>query len=98
VKGRARTTFLVLGVVCFTAMASGWILYLHLGRGEDPVEHDAAHCSLCQQLLVSKKSFTVDSEPTCIELEPTGRIAAIPSATPIYHAYPNLSSPRAPPA
>ncbi len=97
-KGRVKTVFLVLGTACFVAMASGWVLYLHLAHDEDPAEHDTTHCSLCQQLLVSKKSFTVDSEPTCVELDPAGHIAAVSSTTPIYHAYPNLCNPRAPPA
>ena len=97
-KGRMRTAFLLLGAICFAAMASGWILYLHLSHYENPANHDATHCPLCQQLLLSKKDFTVNTEPTSIELEPAERIAAIPSATPIQQAGSNLCGPRAPPA
>ena len=98
-KRRVRTTFLVLGTTCFLAMTSGLVLHFHLAHLDDPAEHDAAHCPLCQQLFFSsKKDFTADPEPTDIELEPVGRIMAVQPATPIHQTFSNHCNPRAPPA
>lgn len=97
-KGRMKTTFLVLGAACFMAMASGLVLHFHLAHLDEPAEHDSDHCPLCRQLLVSKKDYTVDPEPATVASDPVGHLAATPSPAPIYQASPNRFHPRAPPA
>jgi len=64
----------------------------------EPTPHDSEHCSICQQLLLSKKDFTIDPEPDGIGLELLRRIPAIPQTTPILRVSLNGSHPRAPPA
>ncbi len=71
---RIRSIVLVTGTVCFLAMASGLILYLHLTHVRDVATHDASHCPLCQQLLATKKSYTIDIGPTEVEIDQVGRI------------------------
>jgi len=98
VKGRMRTTLLVLGTACFVAMASGLVLHFHLAHVDEPAEHDSDHCSLCQRLLVSKKDYTTDPEPVAVELDPVGHIIAVLPARRVLQTSPNQCNPRAPPA
>jgi hypothetical protein len=97
VSRRIRNMFLLLGVAGFLASALGITLYLHLAHEDDPAKHDVAHCSLCQQLLIAKKEYTVETEPAPIEMEPTGRVVAL-YATPLFQQCALYQcSPRAPP-
>lgn len=65
---------------------------------EEPTQHDSEHCSICQQLLVSNKGFTVDPEPVGIGLELIRRVPTAPQTMPILQVSLDGSHPRAPPA
>lgn len=74
---RLRNAVLFAGTVCFLAVASGIVLYVHLTNAEDVAAHDASHCTLCQQLLVSGKSYTVEIGVAEIEIDPVGHVLAV---------------------
>jgi hypothetical protein len=93
-----RSVFLTLGSICFLAMTSGVTLYLHLAHVDNPAEHDAAHCSLCQQLVVSKKNYTVDFEPADIEIDSVGHLVSACPALLFCQSLPSQFHSRAPPA
>lgn len=69
-----RSIVLFAATVCFLAMALDVVLYVHLANVEDPAGHDAGHCPLCQQLLVSKKDYTAEIGVTEVEIDHIGRL------------------------
>jgi hypothetical protein len=97
VSRRIRNTFLTLGAVCFLATAFGITLHLHLAHVKEPANHDAAHCSLCQQLLLSKKDYTAEIDPANIEIDSVGRLIPIRPAPLLQQTSPYQCHPRAPP-
>ncbi|MEJ2701490.1 MAG: hypothetical protein P8Z79_03510 [Sedimentisphaerales bacterium] len=55
-----RQVALVVALTCFGTMVTGALLYLHLLSHERPGEHDPEHCSICQQLVISRGKFTTE--------------------------------------
>jgi hypothetical protein len=55
-----RKSLLMVGAVSFVLMVTGVTLWLHLAQAHGPDHHDSAHCSLCQQLLISPKKGTCE--------------------------------------
>ena len=69
-----RNIVLVVGTVCFLAVSMGIVLYVHLTHVDDLASHDASHCSLCRQLFVSKKNYTVEIGVTEVEIDLVGQL------------------------
>jgi hypothetical protein len=68
-----RNVALFAGTICFLAVALGIVLYVHLANVEDLAAHDTSHCTLCQQLFVSKKNYTVEIGVTEVEIDLVGQ-------------------------
>lgn len=94
---RIRNTFLALGAVCFLATAFGITLYLHLAHVDEPAKHDVAHCSLCQQLLISKKKYTAEVEPADVEIDRVGQLVQVRPDILSHQTTPQQFHARAPP-
>lgn len=58
----ARRAVLTIAIACFVAMVTGITLHLHLLSHQHPGEHDAEHCSICQQLLIAPGKFITEPE------------------------------------
>jgi hypothetical protein len=58
----ARKVGFVLTTIFFVALVTGFSLYLHLLSHEHPEEHDAEHCSICQQLLIKPGKYITGPE------------------------------------
>ena len=95
---RICNAFLVLGAVCFLAMASGAVLHLHLAHVADPAKHDAGHCPLCQQLLVTKKYYSVEIESAHVDIDRVGHVVETCPDNFLPQAIARQSRARAPPA
>jgi hypothetical protein len=67
----ARKCVLTLAIICFTAMATGVTLQLHLLGDAHPHKHDFNNCLICQQLLLMPGKFVSEPEPA---IETGGRI------------------------
>ena len=93
-----RNTFLATGAFCFLAMALGIVLQLHLAHVEDPLTHDADHCPTCQQLVISKKDYIAQVEPTCLVVDQIGRLVRFSLDTPPLRISLERFHARAPPA
>ena len=93
-----RSTFLVIGAFCFLAMAFGIVLQLHLAHVDDPLTHDADHCPICQQLVVSKKDCIAQIEPAAIAVDQIGRIIRFRPDTLVLQTFATRCYARAPPA
>ncbi|MBN2314216.1 MAG: hypothetical protein JXM79_09820 [Sedimentisphaerales bacterium] len=58
----ARKVGLILMTSFFVALVTGLSLYLHLLNHEHPEDHDAAHCPICQRLLIKPGKFITEPE------------------------------------
>ena len=92
-----RNVVLIVGVVSFLATTSGLVLYVHLSHVDEPAKHDPAHCPICQQLLISKKSFIAEIPAGQIEVDTAGRLVEICPTPPLEPACHRPAHPRAPP-
>jgi len=94
---RVRNGILVFGAASFVMMATGVALFLHLARYEHPDHHDAAHCRICQQLLISPQKYT-SPPPEPVAEERTVQLL-VENCPTIYtgHCDVKSGSPRAPP-
>ena len=93
-----RNTFLILGAGSFLATAIGLTLYLHLAHTEEPARHDAAHCSICQQLLICKKKYTAEIEPAEVEIDRVGQLISVRPRTLSHQTAPSPFHARGPPS
>ena len=93
-----RNTFLVFGTASFLATALGILLCLHLAHIDEPAKHDVSRCSLCQQLLISKKEYTAETEPAVLEIDAAGHLIHIYLVPFVQQASLYQCHPRAPPA
>lgn len=97
-RGYGRNVLVLLAVGCFAATASGLALLPHLSHLDEPSDHDADACPLCQQALVSAKHCVTAPEPVLIDSDPAGYIALTLWTTQSHQSLPSHFDPRAPPA
>ncbi|UCD48854.1 MAG: hypothetical protein JSW27_15115 [Phycisphaerales bacterium] len=95
---RIRNAFLSLGAICILAMISGLTVHAHLAHVDEPAEHDGAHCSLCQQLAISRQAYTANLECANVEIALVERLASAYPIRRFQQTLPSQSHPRAPPA
>jgi len=96
-KRLARKAVLITSIACFAAMVMGITLYLHLLSRQHPEEHDAAHCSICQQLLIAPGKFITEPELIILDHSPRTDTVEFQSQSCIIPFHPGSSDPRAPP-
>jgi hypothetical protein len=97
-RAYGRDIFALLAVGCFATTASGLALLVHLSHLDEPTEHDADECSLCQQAFVSAKHYVTAPEPVLIDSDPAGYIVSVRWPTRSHQSPRSRFDPRAPPA
>jgi hypothetical protein len=97
-RAYVRNVLVLLAVGCFATTASGLALLPHLSHLDEPTEHDAEECSLCQQALVSAKHYVTAPEPVLVDSEPAEYVVPTRWTTQSLQSLPGRFDPRAPPA
>lgn len=93
-----RTAVLVTACLAFVAMTSGLLLMAHLGAFARHADHDSHQCSLCQQLLLGAKKFTIAPAPVLIHAVEAHPINCRPVAGILPTHRPETARPRGPPS
>lgn len=56
-----RNILVVVGVLCFAAIATQAPLLFHVLSCEHPDEHDSTHCATCRHLLICPEKYTAEA-------------------------------------
>lgn len=96
-KRLARKAVLTTAITCYVAMVTGTTLHLHLLSRQHPEEHDAAHCSICQQSLIAPGKFITEPELIILDHSPRTDTVEFQSESYFIPCHFGPSSPRAPP-
>ena len=93
----ARKAVLAFATVSFVAMVTSVSLQLHLLSHNHPEEHDAEHCSICQQLLIAPGKFITGPESTLLDFNLQGEHVEFQSQSYVIAFHFEPFGPRPPP-
>ena len=58
----ARKSLLIILLISFTAMTSGFLMFIHMQNVENQENHNHSECMICQYSLLSSKKAIIEPD------------------------------------